>query len=283
MTRRLHAYVLAADPTWIRSTVRQWYPYVDLIVVSYDQRGVGWTGAEVPVEECLKALRSIDVGRKLRFEPGVYANDTEQRQAALASAGEADWVLQLDTDEFLPTPELLLDMLDHAENLGLPAVEWPMRVLFRHTRGQFLEVVGNDGQARYEYPGPIAVRPSVTLIDARRTNGPYLRPTVVGDLSSLQLSADPSPQEHRLEILAGDAAIIHNSWGRPSSAVRSKINSWGHHLGWRTTAYFWLVWFPSPLTRRLLRNFHPLSRRLWPRLDVCTEDIHALLSSEDLT
>ena len=57
------------------------------------------------------------------------AAETAQRTAALAAAAEgADWVLQIDADEVLPDRDALVAALRTAEELGLPALEWPMRV-----------------------------------------------------------------------------------------------------------------------------------------------------------
>ena len=107
--KRIKAYVLAADPTWLERSVGAYYPFVDEIVVSYDRSSRGWTGAPVPVEECLTRLRVLDGDGKMRFCPGDFSspvqdpmeNDTLQRGVALQLASqEADWVLQLDTDEW---------------------------------------------------------------------------------------------------------------------------------------------------------------------------------------
>ena len=60
MNRRIKAYILAADPTWIEESVGSYYPIVDEIIVSYDVDGRAYTGVPLPVETCLQKLRSID-------------------------------------------------------------------------------------------------------------------------------------------------------------------------------------------------------------------------------
>src|SRR4051794_39995802 len=50
---RLTGYLLAADPAWIELSVTSYYPLVSRIIVSYDERGLGWTGIDIPVQECL--------------------------------------------------------------------------------------------------------------------------------------------------------------------------------------------------------------------------------------
>jgi len=282
---RLHAYVLAADPAWLERSLLSYYDIVDEIVVSYDRSGRGWTGAAVPVKETLERLEAVDRDGKLRRVGGDYASaapspiecDTAQRQEALLAAGRgADWVLQIDTDEVLPRPERLLELLGYADDHGLEAVEWPMRVLFRSLRGgRYLEVCDRDGRDRFEYPGPIAVRPGARLIDARRAEAPFLRPTVRGDDRSLQLVQPAGENETRAELLTPEEAILHYSWAGSSERVRSKISSWGHSSGWRSQAFYGLRWCPAPHVWRLMRDFHPFSRGLWPALkisDVARDD-----------
>lgn len=273
---KLNAYILAADPAWIEASVLSYYGMVDKIVVSYDENSTSWTGTPIPVEECLARLRAIDKDQKMVYSPGHYArldhqpmeNDTYQRQCALDEAGKgADWVLQLDTDEVLPSPDRLADLLRECGEQGIPALEWPMRVLFRKFgRGDFLEVCAKSGRNRYEYPGPIAVRPGARLVDARRPSGRFLRATVHGDDESPQLRQAERDGESRISLLREGEAILHNSWARDRLSVHRKIGSWSHSAGLRSTLYYYLVWLPSPVTWRFLRNFHPFARGLWPRL-----------------
>jgi hypothetical protein len=282
---RIHAYVLAADPTWLATSVRAYYPHVEKLVVSYDQDGIGWAGGPIRVEACLAALRLLDVDRKIEWAGGRFhsfgragrdgdtlARDTRQRRAALelASSG-ADWVLHIDTDEVLPRWEALLSALKMADDLGLSAVEWPLRVLYRQLpKGKYLEVVTSQTTTHYEY-GSIAVRPGTQLVECRRSSGPYLRPVVMGDRFSLHVRRPLEDGEHRAEMLSSDDAIWHNSWARPARAVRSKIASWGHNQGLRTWFYYYAKWLPAPVTWRALRDFHPLYPPLWPRLAVIPE------------
>jgi hypothetical protein len=272
--RRLGAYVLPGDTVWLEKTLTRTYPLLDALVVPVPLDGIGWNGHPVPVDEALTIIRRVDTRGILTTVRGRWVDpaepmrgDTAQRQAAVdALAGTVDWVLQLDGDELLPEPAALLRAIDAAEEQKLRAIEWPMRVLFRRTRRWVFEVVGLHGEARYDYPGPIAVRPDVELIDARRVAGDYLRAVVVGDHSSLQVVRPAEPSEHRWVDLRPEEAIIHNSWARPARAIRQKIRSWGHANDVGRERYFWLRWYPSPITWRFVRNLHPFARDLWPRL-----------------
>lgn len=274
---RLKAYVLAADPTWLEFGIGSYYGYADQIIVSYDESGRAWTGAKLPMDDCLRRFRAFDKVSKFQYSPGTYARpaypamrcETHQRQCALDEIGaSADWILQLDPDEVLPRPEELIRMLEVASEQDIEAVEWPMRVLFRALPGgRFLEVCGSSGEPHYEYPGSIAVRPGVRLAEGRRVTGRYLRAVPTGDHDSLQLLTPPGPNETRLEIESA-AAIVHNSWARSPSTIRRKIMTWGHSAGWKSWLFYWSRWYPAPSVWRHMRDFHPFARGLWPRLKV---------------
>ena len=272
---RLKAYILTADPAWTEASVLSYYDLVEEIIVSYDQSSTGWTGAPVPVDECLARLRAIDADKKMRFCPGDYGRfrsepmkgETHQRQCALAEAADADWVLQLDTDEILPDPARLVRMLEYAERNDIPAVEWPMRVFFqRLPDGRFLEVCQSPSAGHYEYPGPIAVRPNVKFIGGRRTDGKFIRVVVNGDHYSLQVARPAEPNEHRVNSCHEQDAIIHLSWVRTPAEIRSKVASWGHNDGVKSLLFYHIYWRNAPRLWRWMRDFHPFAHGLWPRL-----------------
>ncbi len=276
---KINAYILAADPAWIEASVLAYYDLVDKVVVSYDETKTSWNGTPIAVDECLARLRAIDRDNKMHYSPGKYArrgptpmeNDTYQRQCALDEAGQdADWVLQIDTDEVLPRPQNLLALLREADARGIPAVEWPMRVLFQTLPdGKFLEVCAVDGADRFEYPGPVALRPGANLKDARRAEGAFLRAVVAGDNQSLQVTQPVGPEETRVVLENATSAILHRSWARSPESVRSKIASWGHNEGLRSQIFYYLRWLPAPYLWRITRDFHPFARGLWPALKRC--------------
>jgi hypothetical protein len=276
--KRIKAYVLAADPTWLERSVGAYYDLVDEIVVSYDRFSRGWTGTPVPVEECLTRLRVLDGDRKMRFVAGNFSskvkdpmeNDTLQRGVALKVASEnSDWVLQLDTDEWLPEPQALLETINRADDLDADGVDWPMRVLYRNLGlSGALEVCAPDGGDHFEYIAPVAVRSGSFLLHSRRIRGRILRAVVKGDSRSIQLKRPLEAGEVREERLRSRQAIVHNSWARSPVELMSKLASWSHSgaSAWR---HFFLHWLPSPFLWRRQRNVHPLFGSVWPALRIC--------------
>lgn len=275
MTARVGAYLLTGDPVWLRSSLSRYYDLLDDLVVLVPVPAIGWTGRPIPVDSCLEIIEELDVRGIARRVEGRWQDrahpmraDTAQRQAGLdALAGHVDWVLQVDNDEVLPDAAALVTAVTSLPP-SVMAVEWPMRVLYRHLGGsRYAAVTGASGAAVVEYPGPVAVRPRAHLSDARRVHeGSTVRFVVPGDDESLQVRHAPGPDEQRVEGVHPAQVILHNSWGRPADAIWRKTRTWGHAAGARGAAYFALRWWPSRWTWRWVRDLHPFSEGLWPRL-----------------
>jgi hypothetical protein len=274
VSSRIGAYILPGDPIWLRKSLAAYYGVLSDLVVAVPENNEGWNGHQLPVEQVRRIVSEVDsrgIAREIR---GRWTNraepmraDTAQRQAALdALAGTCDWVLQIDNDEFVPNLSSLLGAISYAETVEAMGIEWPMRVLYRRTSRSVLEVVGPEGQGRYDYPGSVVARPDAVLTDARRVEGDIVRATVRGDTTSLQVTRPPRTGEMRWDALSHNDAIIHNSWARSPSEVWRKTRSWGHADGLKGVMYYATRWYPSPLTWRIARDIHPFARGLWPRL-----------------
>lgn len=231
---RIAAYALMGDPAWVRDSLRSIYDVADRIYLVYDEDGRSWSGDDLDVQESLDLAHAVDREGKLVEVPGRFSDpsrprldlETEQRQVGLDRAGEdADWVLQLDTDEVLGSGPQLVRRLRAADARGADSLLYPMRYLVqRTTRGRFVERSGRFWGPRASYPGPIAMR-SGTLLRHCRQGGvaPYrvdFRPW----------STDPAyPRRSRVDavILPRDA-IWHLAWVRTLAQLRAKILVSGH-------------------------------------------------------
>jgi hypothetical protein len=267
---RLNAYVLAADPWFLAASVRAYYPHVRRIVVSYDRSFTSWSGTPLPVERCLRTLKELDVEGKCVLAPGDFwrpgerplDNDTHQRRVALAQAGEgADWVLQLDTDEVMPRPDVLFGALRRADDAGAAALDYPARWLYARVGdtaagGRYLEASSRFWRAAASYPGPLAVRPDVRLECARQAPAaPHYRVDV------RPWNTDPARGNDAIvhEVVAVADAVVHYSWVRPDEFMRRKLGWSGHSAeltepnvyrrwSWRAR-HPWLTIATTPLRR----------------------------------
>ena len=233
---RLNAYVLAADPWWIEESVLSYYDLVDRIVVSYDSDGLSWTGTSLPVEECLRRVKSIDRAGKCDFRPGKFAqpdrppldNDTAQRRVAHSQAADgADWVVQIDTDEVLLDAGEFLASVHEADSHGADGLEYPARFLYtRSPSGVFLEYARPGWRMLTNYPGPVAARSNAQPRHARQIDGSLYRVDIAPN------NTDPRHPYNALvhRVISPDQAILHYSWVRSEDYMMRKVG-WSGHAG----------------------------------------------------
>lgn len=256
---RLTAYVLAADPAYLTESLLSYYAHVDQIVVSYDEDARSWTGTPLPIKECLRAVARLDVAHKCVLAPGHYArvgrppleNETFQRQRALDLASEnADWVLQLDTDEVVPRPATLLRSMAHAEAAGAGGLEYPSRWLYAQVgKNTYLESATRTGRLTASFPGPLAVRAGTTLRHCRQADTPLFRVDV------RPWNTDPHQARTAVvhEVVPESHAVIHFSWVRSDEAMRQKFGWSGHTAEYSE---------PAVYSRWKWRSAHPRTAAL---------------------
>ena len=228
--------MLAGDPAWTMESVESYYPFVDRLVVSYDEENLSWSGHELEVPEALRRLTECDPEHKIVPLPGLYSApdrfaldmETEQRQLALDAASEgADWVIQLDTDEVLASPERFLMSLKRADAEGFDALHYPSRWWYQRAgRGsdRVLERQRRFGGVRAEYPGAVAVRAGTRLTHCRQTDARLFR------VDFAATSTDPAHPVDAVvhDVVTPDEGIIHLSWLRTAEQMERKRVVSGH-------------------------------------------------------
>jgi hypothetical protein len=232
---RINAYVMAADPWWIEESVGSYYDLVDRIVVTYDADGLSWTGSPLPIDEAVRRLKAIDSQGKCEFVSGRFSRihedplecDTQQRRVSLEAASEnADWVIQLDTDEVLLDPARFAEAIETADRRGARGLEYPARYLYtRSSKGVFLEATRSFWRRRASYPGPVAVRAGSSLVHCRQMAGDALyRIDIAPNNTDPAHPADAVVQE----VIPPEHAILHFSWVRSTGAMDAKAAGSGH-------------------------------------------------------
>lgn len=232
---KLNAYVLAGDPAWSAESIGSYYDLVDRIVVSYDRTFRSWAGHPLSVEEALERIRAADPAGKTQLLPGEHADpgrpamelETRQRQSALDAASEdADWVIQLDTDEIVPSPWVLRSHVEEADRRAADALAFPLRNVYTRTRsGRFLEHCGRFWTTQSAYPGPVVVRSGTQLSFARQAaTAPVFRVDVA------PRNTDPA---HPFgvpvhAVIPHTDAILHMSWVRTERQMAEKSLVSGH-------------------------------------------------------
>ena len=153
--------------------------------------------------------------------------ETDQRQTALDAASEgADWVIQLDTDEIVPSPSVFAGLIERADDHAAQALEYPARVFHaRAADGAFLEHCGRLWGWQAAYPGPVAVRAGTALSFARQA---ATAPSYRVDLAPW--NTDPAhphnaPVHH---VVHPRHALLHMSWVRTEAQMVEKSVVSGH-------------------------------------------------------
>jgi hypothetical protein len=268
---RLTAYVLVADPSFLAASLRAYYAHVDRIVLSYDRTSTSWTGTPLPVEECLALVKEVDVDGRCVHAPGDYVRlgdkpfdaETRQRQDALDLASQdADWVLQLDTDEVMLDPQAFLAALRRADAAGADGLDYPSRWLYsRVAPGRYLEASSRLWRPRASYPGPLAVRAGTRLRHARQADVPLYRV----DLGPW--NTDPAhPHDATVhEVVDPEAAVLHFSWVRSPDVMRRKFG-WSGHTEDYSRPVVYERWERRTRRPRAAVLGSPLRRTDWYRL-----------------
>ena len=245
---KIHAYIMVADPAWIEASVLSYYDIVDKIVISTDENARSYMGTTLDLDACFRRLRLIDPEGTFEYLSGHYArsehtpmdNDTHQRRCALEVAScNADWVLQIDTDEVLPDAAVFLNCVREANEMGRDALEYPARWLYAHVRGDwYLEGCAPNWRTSSDYPGSLAVRAQTSLRMARQVeNAPLFRVDVRRKNSDI--FHPPDAPIHRVIKLRH--ALLHFSMVRRAEDLRRKMSSWSHapDRDWKTEFDYW--------------------------------------------
>jgi hypothetical protein len=263
---RLNAYVLAGDPAWVAQSIRSYYEHVERIVVSYDRSGRSWSGAPLSVDESLARIAHADPEGKVTLLPGdhvrtdghVLSTETRQRQAALDEASrDADWVVQLDTDEIIPSMPTALAHLRIAHSRGARAMEFPARMIYARTpSGAFLEHCGRFWNPLSGFPGPIVVAAGTQLSLARQSQTSPLYRVDVSPWNTDPAHAFRTPVH---AVIPRSQAIIHMSWVRTEAqmAEKSVVSGYASTRDWdadlrrwrRRARHPWATTLSAPLTR----------------------------------
>lgn len=271
---RLNAYVLAGDPAWVCESIGSYYDMVDRIVVSYDRSHRSWSGLPLSVEESLRRVDAADPDGKVVLLPGdhviadrtLMGTETAQRQAALDAASDgADWVLQLDTDEILPSPDALRRQIVVADTAGAHAVDYPLRNIYAATIGdRFLEQCGRFWTTQASYPGPVAVRAATRLTVARQAGGVRHHRVDVAPRNT-----DPAhPRRTPVHaVIPREDAILHLSWVRSEEQMLEKrrVSGYAKNRDWDRDLARWRRRSRHPV---LTAASAPFARRWWERYRV---------------
>jgi hypothetical protein len=222
------------------------YPHADRITLAVDHECKTWAGQPYEIDSSFWAfIRELDTEKKIAIyrdnfhlpELTTIENDTRERQLLADYMGTGGWHVQIDSDEyFLDFASFATFLRNHAR-LTSPTAP-PINIgafwipLVRQVNGGF--VYAAETYERF----PVATnKPAYTY--ARNSLHPYFY---------------------------SRACVFHQTWARPASEVRQKLENWGHSHDFHVQSYFALWQAIDRYTCQYLRDMHPLIPSAWPRL-----------------
>lgn len=231
---------VAYDWRYALDSLPHCYAIADEIVLGLDAQRVSWSGRPYPFNE--RAFRAglgrLDRQAKIKVvEANFHAqaspgdNDTFERNALSRHCRAGNWVLQIDSDEWMRNPAEFAAWLSQ-QRLARPVfAQW--LTVYKILGGTALVV---DGPAEWVQVG--SARPG-RYIHMRDTGGWSQR----------------SPLE-----------LLHFGWGRSRAELKRKLENWSHTLDVDAAAALRRWDAVTLANHRLQRDLHPIHPATWPGL-----------------
>jgi hypothetical protein len=242
MQRIKVGFLVSYDYQMLRISLPLIYKSADQIFLAIDHLRRTWSGNTFEISsDFFSWIKEIDIENKIQiYEDDFYVpsltvkeNDTRERNMLGMFMGAGGWHLQIDSDEyFIDFDEFIskLKVLKFSENT---TIYLPWITLFKKVENGFLYIKGKKEFC------PIATNYPV-YVDYR--------------LNSKNL---------RKEM---DYVIIHESWARNEDALEKKLTNWSHKDDFNVQSYFTFWKAIDSETAKYIRNFHPLTPKIWNSL-----------------
>jgi hypothetical protein len=233
---------IAYDHRYAYGAIARVYDISDEIVLGLDRDRISWSGKpfDFDRELFLAQVRRIDPKGKVRLvednfhtEDDPMANDTRERNLLSSACADGNWIIQIDSDEYLLNPADFKAWLARADPACDVQAQWI--TVFKSFGDQCL--VTHEPQHQVH----VGTRLKNSYQYCRKTGRPAA-------LSNLQ--------------------IMHYSWGRSRHELEQKVTNWSHSRDF-DTGKFLRLWDSVTLENyRDFQNFHPLHGPLWTRLSL---------------
>ncbi len=232
--------LVAYDYRYAYNALQRVYGLADEIILGLDEDRISWSQRPFSFarDEFGERIRRMDPLGKIRIEEGNFhggthplANETSERNLLSRLCRPGNWILQIDSDEYVLNPAQFLAWL-------------PSAALDRDFKARWITVFKSFGDQCL-----VVQEPAETIEVGTRARGDY----VYGRRT--RVPADGSPLQ-----------LLHHSWGRTRDELEQKLLNWGHSRDF-DVARFLAFWDGITLDNyRAARNFHPLHGPLWGRL-----------------
>ncbi len=248
-------FLVSYDFDLLRYSLPLVYTYADKIVLAIDSRRKTFTGSSFAFDELFKTwIDAFDKEKKIQwleeafFKEGLTPFEVvlAKRNRMLEVMQPADWFIQLDADEYFTDFGgfmCYLKAIDPGARKLAVSVKW--KTIFKEVSSGFLMIAGRTER--------IQIATNFPEYTVERGN-------------------------EAAENMDSDFFMLHQSWARSESEIKTKVENWSHANDFDTSLFYekWQTCNHRNYKRYI--NFHPIHNLLWPRLEkVKAPSIEALI------
>ncbi|MES2618312.1 MAG: hypothetical protein V4613_10555 [Bacteroidota bacterium] len=242
------AFLMAYDYELLKNSIPLVYEDSDMIYLSLDKNRKTWSGNSFTIDDAFfDWIKTIDTQHKITiYEDEFYVEgiqpmecDTKQRRMTSKAMGEGGWYVQIDADEYFLSFKGFINQLRHIE-MTYPETEK-------------ITVFAN-WITLYK-----TLDKGILYIDCGRTMELCHIAT-----NNPNYAYSRTNSENR-ELLS-TSIVLHESWARDENQLRTKLNNWSHKNDFDTNAYMQLWTSINDTNYQEIKDFHPLSPKMWKQL-----------------
>lgn len=235
--------LLAYDTAFMIESIKTYIDIVDELYIGLDENRQTWAGNTYELDTKVEAQLRV-MSPKIRiiedqfYIPGLgtMENDTRERNFLSSHIEDFDYILSVDSDEFLLNPMDLVDWLGKQKEEEVCILgSWV--TVYKELDDAYLVVGNADGVDLGDTP--IITDRTDRFVNARWTKQKYIM----------------SP-----------AVLLHFSWARSEAELRKKLVNWSHNDDFTTQHHLDLWLNANERTYKSYKNFHPVTPEAWPQL-----------------
>ncbi len=248
-------FLISYDYEFIKTSLPRVYDYVDEIYFAVDADGLTWSGEPFRIEEEFwNWIAEIDKAKKINiyrdhfYVPGLtpIECDTRERNLLGEQMGEADWYIQVDSDEYFIDFPSFIHRLEQFKPVGPVTIACRVLTLFKKVSNGYLFIAE-----------------SVETLDFATNNPVY-------DVARNNTSGN--------EQICWEDMVLHQSWARTSEEIYFKLQNWGHKDDFNVDSFFKIWAAIDEHNHHIIKNFHPLWPGIWPRLKFVKGNVQQILN-----
>ena len=235
--------LLAYDTAFMLESIKTYIDIVDELYIGLDENRQTWAGStyelEPGIEAKLKALSpKVRILEEQFYIPGLNTmeNDTRERNLISSHVDEVDYILSVDSDEFLLNPNELASWLRQQTEEDV-CILGSWITVYKELDDAYLVIANKSGPDLGDVP--IITDRTDCFVNARWTKQKYVM----------------SP-----------AVLLHFSWARSEAELRKKLVNWSHSDDFSTQQHLDLWLNANERTYKNYKNFHPVTPESWPAL-----------------